>query len=78
MGATGIFALGRREADGTEVLGLVPVADAGGQAVNQRDGIASSDIGKYFENAGNLMIECTEVTVNAAGKLQGFVTVIVE
>ena len=78
MGATGIFALGLRDEDGAETLNLIPTADAGGQAVNIRDGILSTDMGAYKENAGNLMIECTEITVAAVGKLQGFVTVVVE
>ena len=78
MGATGIFALGLRDSAAAETLLLIPSADAGGQAVNQLDGIASTDMGTYKENAGNLMIEVLEITVAVAGKIQGFVTVIVE
>lgn len=78
MGVTGIFALGLRSPLDVDTLLLIPSADAGGQAVNQLDGIASTDIGTYKENAGNLLIEVLEITVATSGKLQAFVTVIVE
>lgn len=78
MGSTGIFALGLRSPAGVDTKLLIASADAGGQAVNQLDGITSTDIGTYKADAGNLMLEVLEITVATTGKIQCFVTVIVE
>ena len=78
MGVTGIFALGLRDPDDVDTKLLIPSADAGGQAVNIQDGIASTDIGTVKADAGNLMLEVLEITVNATGKIQCFVDVAVE
>ena len=78
MGATGIFALGLRSPAGVDTKLLIASADAGGQAVNIQDGIASTDIGTVKADAGNLMLEVLEITVATSGKIQCFVTVAVE
>lgn len=78
MGVTGIFALGLRSPADVDTLLLIPSADAGGQAVNIVDGITSTDIGTEKEDAGNLLLEVLEITVNATGKIQCFVDVAVE
>lgn len=78
MGATGIARLGITNDEG-EDYGLVPVADAGGQAVNERDGADSSLIGTVLGlEDNNLILEITEDTANAVGVIQAFVTVVVE
>ena len=76
MGATGIFSLGTLN----DLDGLVPVADAGGQNVNERDGADSELIGTYIgDDVEQLGFECIEATAAGTGiKLQAFITVIVE
>lgn len=76
MGATGIFSFGTLN----DLDGLVPLADAGGQKVNERDGADSDLIGTYIgDSVEQLGIECLEVTAAGTGlKLQAFITVIVE
>ena len=79
MGATGIFALGLVDDEGNVDLGLVPVADAGGQRVNERDSADSELIGTTVQlEKRNLILEVLEDTALEVGVIQAFVTVIVE
>jgi len=78
LGATGIVSMGLSKDGAEDSDSLIPVADAGGQDVLERADKDSNDIGYITEGNDYLMIECTEASVNAAGKIEGFVILSVE
>lgn len=61
---TGIVQFGHKASeDGSEAqdaTGLVPLGDAGGQNVNERDGANSGAIFKRFTSPAQLLLTCTE------------------
>ena len=78
LGATGIVKMGLLK-DGVEASGsLIPVADAGGQDVLERADKDSADIGYVTGEDDYLMIECTETSILAAGKIEGYAILSVE
>ena len=79
LGATGIFEAGFKDngTDGAEdSSAFVNLADAGGQAVNKRDGAANAGIYKRFAKDAQVFIKCTEVMDGAV--LDGTITLEVE
>lgn len=78
LGATGIVSLGLVK-DGVEDKdSLISVADAGGQDVLERADKDSGDIGYVTGDNDYIMLECNEASINAAGKIEGFVIISVE
>lgn len=79
MGATGQFSLGIAQDETENLTGLIPLADAGGQAVLERSGADSDLIGTYLGDENNyIKLEVLEDTVATTGKIQGFITVAVD
>lgn len=78
MGATGIFSLGIKDEDGSNIDGLIESADAGGQAVLERAGANSDLIGTLLTKKSNLLLEVLETTIATSGKIEGMVLISVE